>query len=429
MGNKFVKLLIIAFLFRAILAFVGFHPDVNNHVDWGIRFFSYGPAKFYAPESNVWNYTWPNQPPGTIYIFALVRKLYEFLFSIFWWINIKVPPFPSILMTWVEDYLYIALLKLPSVLADLGIAALIYKMLDKKYAFRGSIFWLFNPVVIYNSAIWGQTDSIISFFGLFAFYLLLTKKLVWAVVAFALCLYIKLSLAIFAPIFVIMALRQKYEVKDYVKAVIFSLVIIGVLTLPFSHREPFGYLYKIYTDKVLTQQLHVITANAFNIWAALTGIHEQPHTLPFLGLTYQYWGDILFAIFFVPILFLVYKKQNMEVVVIGLMLTAFSSFMFLTNMHERYLYPVFPFLTILVVKQRKLLPVFIGVSLISLLNLYNFWWFPRIEPVITVMSFGNRLMPRILGFIQFIFYLYLYNYFKPTILASKFPSGSKTSET
>ena len=118
--RKIISIFIIAFLVRAVLAFVGWHPDVNNHVDWGIRIFTYGPGKFYAPESNVWNYTWPNQPPGTIYIFALMRKLYELLFSIFWWVNVNVSLFPSTVMTWVEDYLYIGLLKLPAILSDFG---------------------------------------------------------------------------------------------------------------------------------------------------------------------------------------------------------------------------------------------------------------------------------------------------------------------
>ena len=127
--KNIIKILIIAFLLRVVLAFITWHPDINNHVDWGIRIFSYGPGKFFAPESNVWSYTWPNQPLGTIYMFAVIRKLFELVFSVFWWVNIHIPLFPSAIMLFLEDYLYIAMLKLPAILADLGIAVLIYKII------------------------------------------------------------------------------------------------------------------------------------------------------------------------------------------------------------------------------------------------------------------------------------------------------------
>ena len=186
------KIFITAFLLRVFLSFLVWHPDVNNHVDWGIRFWQYGPQKFFAPETNVWSYTWPNQPPGTIYIFAGIRKLFEFVFAFFWWINVNIPIFPSGIITFFESNLYPALLKFPSILADLGIAYLIYKVLrhwalgtrnTEKLAMVGTIFWLFNPVVWYNSSVWGQTDSVVNFFALLGFYFLFEKKLTLALVS------------------------------------------------------------------------------------------------------------------------------------------------------------------------------------------------------------------------------------------------------
>ncbi|KKP31359.1 MAG: hypothetical protein UR21_C0010G0001, partial [Candidatus Woesebacteria bacterium GW2011_GWC2_31_9] len=80
--SKIFWIFFVAFCFRLILSFLIWHPDLNNHFDWGIRFWQYGPAKFYT--ENVWNFTWPNQPPGTIYMFAGIRKFFEFIFGIFW---------------------------------------------------------------------------------------------------------------------------------------------------------------------------------------------------------------------------------------------------------------------------------------------------------------------------------------------------------
>ncbi len=409
--KKLIWIFAAAFVFRLILAFIVWHPDVNNHIDWGIRFWEYGPAKFFAPETNVWSYTWPNQPPGTIYTFALIRKLFEAVFAGFWWINVKVPVFPSGIVTFFETNLYPALLKLPSILADLGIAYVLYKWTNKRLA---AILWLFNPIVWYNSAVWGQTDALVNFFAILSFYLLTKKKLLWAVLAMGLSLYTKASLLIFLPIFVIVALRQKYKIGNYVSAAVWSLLAVGVLTLPFSQGNPLTWLYELYVKKVFVQQLHVITANAFNIWSVVAGIHERPDSLPFLGLTYRYWGNILFGIFFVPILYSVYKKQDLSAqagqknLVWALALTAFASWMLLTNMHERYLYPLFPYLTVLVVTSQISNWYYWVIGAIGLLNLYNFWWVPEISFLKNFLSFGNRLMPRVLGLVNFILFLQLY---------------------
>jgi len=77
-------------------------------------------------------------------------------------------------------------------------------------------------------------------------------------------------------------------------------------------------------------------------------------------------------------------------------------------MHERYLYPLFPYLTVLVAEGSIGLFMYILLSVISLLNLYNFWWVPEIGFVKSFLSFGERIMPRILGIVNFAAFLILY---------------------
>lgn len=414
------KLLLLAFIFRFVIAFIAWHPDVNNHVDWGIRFFEYGAKNFYAPNSNVWSYTWPNQPPGTILTFALIRKLFELVFNVFWIVNVKIPAFPSIIITFFESNLYPALLKLPAILSDLGIAYLIYKILlgwkSKKVALFGAFIFLANPVIWYNSAVWGQTDATVNFLALLAFYLAFRDKPAWAILAFSLSIFTKISLAFFAPIFFIL-LWKKYSLLKILKSSVPAFIVIIALTLPFVFRGgPISFLYFIYTKKVLVQQLQIITANAFNVWAALTGISEQPQTLMFGPLSYQYWGYLLFSLAYIPLLIKSWKDQSEKSIYWVLAISSFSVWMLLTNMHERYLYPLFPYFAILAANNKKLMPYYWVASGINLLNLYNFWWTPRIEPIVSLLSFGGRIMPRILGIFNLGVYFVLY---KKYLLASR----------
>lgn len=412
---KIFLIFIAAFLFRSFLSFQVWHPDVNNNIDWGLRFWQYGPAKFYT--ANVWNFTWPNQPPGTMYMFAGVRKLYEGSFGILSYLHFQLHAFPGSALLYLEKNLYPALSKLPGILSDLGIGWLIYEIIKKitgkdKLAISGAIVWLFNPVIWYNSAVWGQYDSVINFLALFSFYLLVKKKLNIAFLLFALSLYIKASLLIFAPIFFIIALRQKYPIKKYVSSILISIVVIVLISLPFSHRDPFRFLYYLYKDKVFVDQLHVVTANGFNLWGAIFGVKDSAveihDSVRFLGLAFSNWSYLLFGIFYLPALWLVYKKQDIKSVVWSLAVAGFSSFMLLTNMHERYLYPLFPYFTILLVSQLGLIWNYTAVSIINLLNLYNFWWVPMIPGMLEFMTAKDNLFSRILSAISLVLFLLFY---------------------
>lgn len=417
MTRKLLILFVLAFVFRAVLAFVVWHPDLNNHVDWGIRFWQYGPGDFY--EQNVWSFSWPNQPPGTILIFAAIRKLFEFVFAGFWWLNVTIPFFPSNIMLFFEERLYQALLKLPAILADLGIAYLIFRFLKEKgkglpagkagkLGLWGAGIFLVNPAVWYNSSVWGQTDPTVNFFGLLAISFLLKNRLSLSLLSIVVSLFIKASLVFLLPVILIVALRRKYPLAVWARAIGISAAVIFLLTLPFSRGEPFSWLFELYKDKVFGWQLHLITANAFNIWAALTGIHERSDTLMAGPLNFRMWGYILFGGALIPLVVKLYRTYDYINILWVSFLVAFAIFTLSTGMHERYLYPIFPLLTLIVAFERKWLPILIGLSVIYLVNLYNFWWYPRIEFLVDILSAWDRLLPRVLGAIVTVIFIWLY---------------------
>lgn len=409
---KLYYVFLLAIAFRLLISPFASHPDVGNHVDWGIRFFEYGADKFYAPESNVWAFTWPNQPPGTILIFASIRLLYGFIFNLFWQVNVLVPLFPSVIVSFIDEYLYVILLKAPAIIADAGISYLIFRFLKKykneKAAKLGAVIFLINPVVWYNSALWGQTDAVINFFALLSLWFLFEKKPIFSAFAFAICLYIKISLIIFVPIYGVLFFTQKFSIRQIVISVFLPALFFAAITIPFSYPEnPVSWLSALYREKVLVNQLQVITANAFNLWAALTGVVERPHSQIVFGLSYQAWGIILFLMAYLPLLYGVWKKPSFINAVWVLALASLSSFMLLTNMHERYLYPFFPYFTILAVLDKKLLPLYISISLINLLNLYHLWFVPRFSFSEELYLSFDYAFPRILSILSFGIFLFV----------------------
>ncbi|OGM22631.1 hypothetical protein A2961_03520 [Candidatus Woesebacteria bacterium RIFCSPLOWO2_01_FULL_39_21] len=160
-----------------------------------------------------------------------------------------------------------------------------------------------------------------------AFYLLLKRRLLFSTLLFAISLYVKASLLIFLPIFVVVVWKQKYRFIEISNAIVASFLTIMLFTLPFAPKNPQEWLFSIYKDKVFTQQLHVITANAFNIWAALTGIRERPDSITIGPFTYQLLGYFLFGASMILPLYKIYKKQDSRTLYSVLSITSFVSFM------------------------------------------------------------------------------------------------------
>lgn len=383
--KKFWLLIFIALAGRLLLAFGPYHPDLGNHLDWGIKFWSLKPKFFY--ENLYWQVSWANQPPGTIYIFAFQRKVFDLFFGFFWWLNLNIKIFPSGIIYFLQDKFYVFLTKLPSILADFGSAYIIYKFLEKlknkKVAEIAALVFLFNPVIWYNSAVWGQTDSIINFFCLWSVYLFWKQKPSLAYFIYFVSLYFKGSLILFLPVIFILLLKSKIQWWGKLLTVILVLLIFPVISWPFVRwMDPFSWLYHLYRDRVFGHQGNMLTANAFNIWALFYGIDfTRNDQSKFLWLNLKRWGQMLFALSIIPVFYRICKDKKLiiENVFWCLALLSMASFVFLTNMHERYLYPAIPYLTIIIFLNKKYIIPYIILCLVFFLNMYHLWYIPGID--------------------------------------------------
>lgn len=419
--SKITKLLFVGLVIRVILVLISsWHPDLPNHIDWGLRFLSYGSRDFY--ESSIWGVSWPNQPFGSILLFAFIAILKNATFGFIMFLNNSISFFPSFIVPVLESNLHAWMVKLPFIFADIGLAYLIYKIVleykPKMAAIAASLF-LFNPVLIYNSAIWGQTDSLINLLAISGIYLIFKKKYFYGVFLFLLTFIFKLSLIIYVPIFGLIFLKRIKDWKKFVFPTIVFLVFIFLLAIPFTFgdKTPFQWVWYMYTNRVLPRQGSMLNGNAFNFWFFLFSIDfSKSEFLQFAGITYQLWGRIFLVLSLIPIWIKFLKsKLTLSNIFKAMILSAFGCFIFLTNMHERYLYPVFPLLTILIfLPKSKFTPKhLILLSIIHFLNLYNLWFYPLISPLKEILIASNFIFCRVLSFILIVIYLdYFIKYLK-----------------
>lgn len=402
MKRKLKILLILAFIFRVSLVFSAYHGDLNNNISWGNIASEEGLKGFYgSDDADDWPYSAPNQPPLTILLFAGLSKIWTSVDSFAWGLNNQFRLFPSkFIWTW-EDKGMIFLIKLPGILADLGIAYVIFKYFQKtneKLGLKLSALWLINPISWYNSSIWGQTDAVVNLLGLIAILFLLRKKLIHFFTVFTLSVLFKGSLAMFFPVLIFVAVKQKHQLKVWIKSALASFATVFFVSVWFHpyHDFPVWFL-DLYKNRILPGEIGYLTANAFNFWWIVDPGKVLDDVLYF-GIPARVLGYAFSIAFILTVIYWLKNKITDERVFASLMLVAVFVFLFMTRIHERYFYPFFPYATLLITRIPFFWFVYIIFSLVSMLNLYHLFWSPPI-PFLESMYLKADFM-RILAFIN-----------------------------
>jgi hypothetical protein len=125
-------------------------------------------------------------PPFSAFIFALTFRLYALLGE------------PS-------RFLYYFLLKQPMVWADIGSAVVLAKIIllsgDARSARTAFLVWLYFPLGIIISSMWGQLDPIALFLALLTIYFFQSSKWLPSAAILGLAIYLKTLPIVFLPVF------------------------------------------------------------------------------------------------------------------------------------------------------------------------------------------------------------------------------------
>lgn len=393
--KKILLLLVLGLLMRLILSFQFYSGDVNNHISWAKDVLSNGTLGIYDREFYFrYGTLTPNYPPVMLFAFTFFYWLYGVLYSAAIWLNNTIPVFPSNLIYFFQGLTTIpAFLKIPAIFADIGIAYYTYlfaKKLDvqEKWSLVGASFVLFNPAFFYNSALWGQVDSIPVFFVLASFYSLLYRKmLILSSILFSLALLSKQTAVIFVPIF-FFAIARYCGIRQIYVSVVSILLTFLVTFLPFIGLTKVVSTLDVYSTKILTNSVSdYVTYHAFNFWTLFVG-YEKVHDFNtfLLSFSYRLWGFVLFGVFSLMALIKVWGEKGPQSVISIAGVVSFAAFLFLTRLHERHLEPALPFLLLIAIQHKKLLPLFIFISFFHFANLYHDWWAPRFDPFVVILS-------------------------------------------
>lgn len=413
----------LAFVFRLVLTPIGFHIDLLSNAYWGNWIYEKGTLGFY--DNTVWVYAWPTQPPLANLLFAFSIYSYVQLLEFFRWFSSYVVPHlaPGHMLWWFdfviwfdkahypESYIkvgYFIALKLMAILADIGIAGVLFWLGKKANYYRGVVIaaiYLFSPFSWYLSAIWGQYDQIGFFLLLLAILFCVKRYFVLAPALLVLSISLKPTSLIFGPLFIFIYLRYKPKLIEVVLAFILCVYILFTTARVFTDKEIFHFYTHDLVTKVIYKSGFRVSTNAFNFWHILIGNKAYSAETLFLLVPANYWGYLMFLIVNV-LAFKKVAKKSWEGIFGGLTIVGLGGWLFLTNILDRYFFAGIVFLLFLTIYNPRLLKYWGIISLIFWLNLYHGFWFPEsFERLRLLLIWNDNLATRILALINVVVFI------------------------
>lgn len=335
--KKALVLIILAFGIRLLLhPFFTYQLDHHTFIAWGRMLRDGGISAFYGSG-------WSDYLPGYLYVLKLLAHLEN-------WELVG------------NTLLY----KLPAILIDLATGFLIYLAVRDKANENNALFaafiFLFNPAVFANSTLWGQVDIFTSLFSIASIYFLQANLFISAT-SLALGGLVKPQIAMTLPVIFALMLNYKWSFRKIASYFLTSVAFFVIIFLPFSNQV--NILQFIYDRVMVTlNQYKYGSVNAFNFWG-LFGFWKSD-TIGIFPIKNIAAAVMFFSSFF--IFLKTREKRSREY--FSLALLFMINFFFMTRMHERHMLPIFAPLAIAASTNLALMPIYVGLSITYLANLY-----------------------------------------------------------
>ncbi len=370
----------------------GFKFDVDTWFAWAQRLHEVGFLSFYSDK------IWTGYPPGFLYILSLlgfIKNLFQ-----------------------ISDSNFYIVLKLPSIIAEIILGAIIYQIIPDKYSIwkKLSLFLvILNPAFIFNSAIFGQFDGLFSLVLVVSIYFLTQKRIIFAAIFWAISFLLKPQAIILSPVFFLYILKN-FSPKNLLYLSFPFLLTIFIGFFPFFIFNPIKGPIDLITN--LLDYYPYGSIFAYNFWGIFG--FWIPDNKKWLDISYQNIGFILLVIFWVITGFFYFSKKVSLFTLSSL--STLSFFFLLTRMHERYLYPALVFMIIFsILKKSKILTsLTIILSSLHLLDLYYVYIYynqfylkiPQTIYYASIYNFADKNIPLISFFSTLIFFLISINILK-----------------
>jgi dolichyl-phosphate-mannose-protein mannosyltransferase len=342
---------------------IGSEGDIKNGEGWMRSSVEFGVVRSY--EKQLAGIMLPNYPPVILFLLSGTGYLYKIVVS------------PTYEVIQPQHRMFV---KVPAILADILTCALLFVFLrwwvGSRFGLFGALIYALHPGAIYDSAYWGQADSIYTAFILVSLISIIYNWSFFVGAFSALAVLSKPQAVIFIPI-ILMGMFLGYRRAQSCKAILGAIIASFVVLLPFLAEGAVHRVLNVYTHAIGSYD--VVSMIAYNFWWALFGENAyQKHSTDLLiaGVSYRTAGLILFGL---ALLFCLWgqatnrRGNTSKEIAIDLFfasaLTALAFYMLNTEMHERYFFPFIALGLPLAFVCWQAATLYILLSLTTLMNL------------------------------------------------------------
>jgi Gpi18-like mannosyltransferase len=291
-----------------------------------------------------------------------------------------------------SDAVFAQLLKLPALAGDLVCIALLY-FLGTRYAqgfaadhprrigVAAAALYAFNPAVLYDSAYWGQVDSLVTAAMLAAMAAMLVGRPALGGALLALGFLVKPQPILLIPLLVWLAWRWSGPV-GLVRGLVVGCATLGLGLAYFWLEGEWQQVRTIY--RMLFETGEQISVSAWNVW--WIAYREHQWTFPTdvllaagpLELTIKDTSKLLLMVAVALVVAYLGRHPTPERALVGAAFLVFSFYMLPMKMHERYLFPLFAVMAPVAVVHTRWLLLYVLLSATFVLNLYAIFPFPPV---------------------------------------------------
>ncbi len=393
-----VPILVLALSLRySLVTHPGFGFDVGVNQGWArsAALYGFGPSYSRQVDGNML----PNYPPLSILVFGSMGYLYK----------------ATVLPTLDQNLpVFRVIIKTPAILMDVALAAFFWWFIrkmtkSKKAANIAALGIAVHPILIHNSAVWGQTDALYAGVMVFALFAALRQRWILAGFCTAAALMLKMQALVLLP--TIGLLTVAYWRKAWWRVPLGALIATTLVLTVYIPGGGIERIWEVYAHSV--GNYTNLSLEADNLWMALyAGNAGRSDTQFFFNLlAFRTVGLLLFltAVLWLLALFgrstirAIQKPQRYgfyPFLLTGLIASAF--FLLNTEMHERYLVAAFPLLFPMLFLGRragKLYLLTVLAYLLNLLHVVQFGWFDKM--IVDEFSGGIRPSVAVLQLVLF----------------------------
>jgi Gpi18-like mannosyltransferase len=354
-----ILLALVAIALAARLPFLdrpGLPSDIKLFVAWSETATNQGLPELYARGDY-------NYPPIASYILVLVGHLQR---------DILEGPFTA------ESTTMRASLKLPALLSDLAIMAVLYLFLARRtslvISLVGALAYALNPAIIHDSMIWGQWDSLVALPMVLATICLIASRPRLATAFLTAAILIKFQAVVLIPFFFVVILRQ-FGWRGLLSSALTGAATATILLIPVIAAGQLRQIVDVYVG--LTHTEPWVSLNAYNLWWLVNWLQTGSPTMTLkdtetlLGpINYKHVALGLYALAVAGIAAAFARlRLSVESISLGAAASVVVFFALAPEMHERYLMPALPLL-ILAFDRRLHRWIFAILSLTLFLSLH-----------------------------------------------------------